>query len=138
MEKEASKTALKKLAANAKKRMKSGYWQNARQERQEVVHMHESLGKDPREAENYLVNKHAIKINAERNIIVKSEEELYQRVCAILDADIDVTNPIAQLIDHDIYDKLEPHERSRYVMVLMFKYSELKERYNHEKLKSLI
>jgi hypothetical protein len=124
---------LKALAATAKQRMKNGYWQKAKRERSEAVSESEGLGKDPKAVENYLVKKVADEMNAQKNALSRAEEELYRKVCAMLDENIDVTNPIARLIDRRVYDSLEPNERQRYVLVLMFKYSELKERYHRER-----
>ncbi len=64
------------------------------------------------------------------------DEKMYRKVCAILDRDEATINPIGQLIDNDVYGKLDPASKQRYILELSSKFREFKERYEREKTSS--
>lgn len=57
------------------------------------------------------------------------EQELYQRVCKMLDKDEVVINPIQELVDYKYYNSLSLEAKQKYIFDLSAKYKELKERY---------
>lgn len=54
------------------------------------------------------------------------DDPLYDKVKKVLEKD-DLLNPIAELTDHKIYDKLSQPEKERYIINLSKRYIELKE-----------
>ena len=98
---------LKKLAQSAKNRMKNGYWQGA------TI--------DP-----------ASPIREEGSIGYAVEEEMYAKVREMLKTDECVIDPIGQLMDHRVYDKMSSTARIRYVLELSKIYVRLKERFYRE------
>ena len=60
------------------------------------------------------------------------EQELYSRVCRLLESDNVVINPIQELMDHKYYSSLSLDAKQKYVFELSEKYKEMKERYIKE------
>ena len=126
---------LKKSAMLAKQRLRMGYWQQLKEERERVL---SKMGDS--EANKRLVSEaqRARLIRDTASIINRAQagedEKLYERVCRILDEDEDVINPIGRLIEHDEYDSLDDGGRQKYILELSKKYRELKERYYAERL----
>ena len=54
------------------------------------------------------------------------EDPLYDKVKKLLERD-DVFNPIAELTDHKVFDKLSQIEKERYVIDISKRYNELKD-----------
>lgn len=54
------------------------------------------------------------------------EDPLYEKVKKLV-ASNDIINPIAELTDHKIYDKLSQSEKERYIINISKRYVELKE-----------
>ncbi len=105
---------LKKRARLAKQRLKMGYRDDLGASRGDI-----GSGSSARLAAGYGQTDYA-------------DEQLYQRVCNILDEDATTINPIGQLIDNDLYYSLDPSSRQRYILELSNKFRELKERYVRE------
>jgi len=61
------------------------------------------------------------------------EQELYERVCKILDSETVVINPIQELVDHKYYNSLSIEAKQKYIFDLSEKYKQMKERYLHER-----
>ena len=60
------------------------------------------------------------------------EQELYERVCKLLDRDDVIINPIQELIDYKLYNDLSLEAKQKYIFDLSEKYKEMKVRYNRE------
>lgn len=127
------KGELRKLAASAKMRLKSGYWTAIKQERELARQKAMEEGKPSQIVDDYYKNKHTREIKATINSVNNSDELLYKKVCEILDKDEDIINPVNSLIDKEKYEQMDFAARQRYLFMLMSKYSELKERYYKEK-----
>lgn len=56
------------------------------------------------------------------------DDPLYEKVKKLLSQD-DIFNPIAELTDHKIYDKLSDIEKERYIIDISKRYVELKEHF---------
>ncbi len=128
---------LKKRALLAKHRLKMGYWQKLLKERNDLI----SLGGNTVEARLRADEARRQKYSRDNLRFVdidraKDEEELYRKVCAILDEDEDVINPIGKLIDEDKYAKMDPMAKQKYVLYLSKKYREMRDRYYLEKMKT--
>ena len=60
------------------------------------------------------------------------EQELYDRVCRLLDKQEIVINPIQELIDYKHYNTLTLDAKQKYVFELSEKYKQMKSRYIKE------
>ena len=119
---------LKKRCWLAKQRLKMGYWESLKQEKEQ-----NELGGN---AITFAADRIAkYKLNAEIAVsrAPAQDDKMYRKVCDILDSDEVATNPIGQLIDRDVYDALDAAAKQRYVLELSDKFRELKERYYREK-----
>ncbi len=126
--KKQKKLSLSDYAKLAKKRMASGVWDKIRREREEYIkNSNESAEKINRIYSKRLMREFY-------GFSTDNDEELYHKVCHILESDSFVTNPITQLIDHAEYDKLDFPEQQAYLIKLADKYKELRERYDREKV----
>jgi len=126
---------LKKRALLAKQRMKMGYWQQMMSEKENMLN---NAGKS-KEAQYIISEVQRAKFARDNNIIINKEsaskdEELYIKVCRILESDEVTTNPIGQLVDQKEYEKLDESGRQRYILCLSQKYRELKDRYYKERI----
>lgn len=57
------------------------------------------------------------------------EQELYERVCKILNKNEIVINPIQELVDYKYYNTLSYEAKQKYIFDLSEKYKEMKERF---------
>ena len=119
---------LKKRAVLAKQRLRMGYWQRLERERAEMERTRDDLDKRGiEELQRAKYRRDTMKaIDGDR---AKSEEKMYDKVCKILDADSDTLSPIGQLIDKELYSKLDEFGRQKYVLELAEKFRELSRRY---------
>ena len=64
------------------------------------------------------------------------EQELYERVCRLLEREDVVINPIQELVDRKYYNTLTLDAKQKYIFELSEKYKEMKNRYEieHNKL----
>ena len=129
---ENQKGELRLLALNAKRRMKDGYWQKTNVQRINAMENMRAMGKSVMVAQNYYINKLSTELYG-KSKIQSEDDNLYRKVCKILDDCSDVTNPIGLLVDREVYDKLDSNAKQRYVFKLADKYRTLKERYYMEK-----
>ena len=60
------------------------------------------------------------------------EQELYEKVCRILERDEIVINPIKELVDYKYYNTLSLEAKQKYIFDLSEKYKALKIRYEKE------
>ena len=60
------------------------------------------------------------------------EQELYDRVCRMLERDEVIINPIQELVDHKYYNSLSYEAKQKYIADLSEKYKQYKLRYYHE------
>lgn len=120
---------LKRRCWLAKQRLKMGYWDSLKREKEQ------SDGKDT--ALRSMAVEYARRVNRDAEIAASApsvtDEKMYRKVCEILDADEVALNPIGQLIDRAVYDKLDPAGKQRYVLELSEKFRELQARYYKEK-----
>ncbi len=126
---------LKKRALLAKQRMKMGYWQQLMSERENML-----ISAGESNKAQYLVSEvQRAKFERDNNVIINREragkdEEMYIKVCRILESDEVTTNPIGLLMDQKEYESLDEFGRQRYVLRLSEKFRELKERYYKERI----
>lgn len=117
---------LKKRAWLAKQRLKMGYWESVKDE---VVSTHTA---DSMQNDNAYARARYFR-SMDNSESAALDEKMYRRVCEILDRDEATINPIGQLIDNEVYGKLDPASKQRYILELSNKFREFKERYEREK-----
>lgn len=67
-----------------------------------------------------------------KSCLGEREQELYNRVCKILDRDEVTINPIQELVDKKYYDSLSLESKQKYIIDLTEQYKRLKSRYIRE------
>lgn len=60
------------------------------------------------------------------------EQELYERVCKLMEREDIVINPIQELVDRKYYNTLTLDAKQKYIFELSEKYKEMKSRYEIE------
>ena len=118
---------LKTYARAAKERLRSGYWNDRyerKNEKNEKLESADDLLKD-----YYKASKLEKRKKSEKEL---EEDRLYPIVCSIIDED-DGLNPLGRLIDKRYYESLDFEGKQRYVFELSEKYRRLKQRYYEER-----
>ncbi len=126
--------SLKQYAREAKKRMKSGFWEKYRNELNEELERAKSTGVSESRVRDYFEQKARIII---KNNGKDESEEFYAKVKKILDEEGEIPNAIGRLTDKKVYDALDYEEKQRYTLRLSAKYLEALERYRREKAISM-
>lgn len=128
------KSSIKKIASEAKSRLKSGYWEEMYKSRDEDLQRAKELGVD----EGFVHGAYRSKIVRGRAVV---PEEFCNAVRKIVERELDgetVVNPIGLLINKAIFDSLTEHGKQRYVLDLSRSYLGLKSEIEREiKLKKL-
>ncbi len=121
--------SMKDYAKRAKRRMASGFWDKIRQERDEYIKNNSQ--ENPQKIKEYYSKRlmREIYFSASQD----EDEELYHKVCKLLNKNDYILNPISYLIDHKEYDKLDFYAQQAYLIKLADKYNRLRERYEREK-----
>ncbi len=121
---------IKKRAALAKERLKMGYWNRMLEEKKRM----EENGQERRVIGEMQRDK--FRRDEMRAIDIKkarAEEEMYRKVCAILDENPDETAPIGRLIDREYYRTLNEFGKQKYLLELCALFRTLSRRYELEK-----
>ena len=120
-------STFKEYAKRAKERMKSGFWEQAKQNIQTEKQVAATLGLNTRKVGEEERRK------LERQIYdydgFCEEQEFYAKVEEMLNSDELVSNPIMRLADQEYLAKLTPAERQVYISKLAAKYREAVEKY---------
>ena len=127
MRSEKSLSELKKRALLAKQRLKMGYWQRLERERREMEESSDMCTRNISELQREKIRRDAMCATDEQRY--RQEEQLYEKVCRILDEDSDTLSPIGQLIDKEKYQKLDDCGKQKYILELSKKFRELSRRY---------
>ena len=128
MKKEMSE--MKKRALLAKQRLKMGYWQQMERAREQMERVSVDERSISRLQQEKVKRDFALAVDNKR---AKMDEELYKKICIMLDANPDETAPIGRLIDKEVYMSLDECGKQRYVLELSKKFRELSERYYAER-----
>lgn len=62
----------------------------------------------------------------------QNDDVLYSKICRLLDENYDNPFILQNLVEYDIYNKLEDNKKMEYILRLSDKYLKLKERYDRE------
>ena len=125
-----NKGELRKLAQGAMKRMKTGYWHEAKETKNAAKAQAAAEGRDAVSVDNFYRNKFETDLKV---TVMPVDDSMYLKVCNMLDNNSDITNPIAELVDKEKYAALDSNGKQRYIMTLSAKYQELSERYRVER-----
>ena len=119
----------KQYAKEAKQRMKSGFWQEYRENLEREVVRAEEAGMAPSKFIEYYMRK------TERALLYGDDEEerFYRKVKKILDEEGEVADVIGRLTDKDEFAALNYEQKQRYTLELSQKYCRALERYAKEK-----
>ncbi|MCD8373019.1 MAG: hypothetical protein LUD27_06955 [Clostridia bacterium] len=119
--------SIKKIARQAKLRMKNNFWQDCKQNLQQGEEQAKTLGLNERKVKSYLGGK------VQSEIKGQTPDEFYLKVKALLDAEGEVSDALGRLTDKAYYDTLSYEEKQRYTMNLSAKYLAALEQYRREK-----
>ena len=117
----------KEYAKRAKERMKSGFWEQARQNIQTEKQVAATLGLNTRKVSEEEHRKLQRQIYDYDGFC--EEQEFYAKVEQMLDSNEIVSNPIMRLADRDYMETLSPAERQSYISKIATKYREAVEKY---------
>ena len=123
MRSEKSLSELKKRALLAKQRLKMGYWQRLERERREMEESSDMCTRNISELQREKIRRDAMCATDEQRY--RQEEQLYEKVCRILDEDSDTLSPIGKLIDKEKYQKLDECGKQKYILELSKKFRKL-------------
>ena len=117
---------LREEARLAKRRMKSGFWQECEVDFSEKKEKAREQGLNESKAGRFF------KTQVEAKIEGKKEDEFYLRVKKMLLSEGEVSDAIGRLTDREYYDTLSYEEKQRYTLTLSEKYLRALERFRAE------
>lgn len=120
---------LKQYAKEAKKRLKSGFWQSYHKNLDQEIQKAEQNGISASKVKEYYSQQVSENIRSYN----EENEEFYLKVKNILDSEGEIPNVIGRLTDREVFDSLPYEEKQRYTLNLSEKYLVALERYNKEK-----
>ena len=120
-------STFKEYAKRAKERMKSGFWEQAKQNIQTEKQVAATLGLNTRKVSEEERRKLQRQIYDYDGFC--EEQEFYAKVEEMLESNEIVSNPIMRLADHEYMEKLSPAERQSYISKIATKYREAVDKY---------
>jgi hypothetical protein len=120
------KATFRSLAKKAKRRMKSGFWSECKQDVTRQVELAKAQGLNESKAERFFIEK------VTRRIAGEKQDDFYERVTAMLIENGEVSDAIGRLTDKAYYDTLSYEEKQRYTLSLSEKYLRALERFRKE------
>ncbi len=125
--------SLKQYAKEAKKRLKSGFWQNYTKSLSEDIKRAEDSGMSVSNVKKY----YAAKVFNDIKNTEEGAEEFYKKVKNLLDSEGEVSDALGRLTDKELFNTLSYEEKQRYTLSLSEKYVRAIERYKKEKALSV-
>ena len=119
--------SLKQYAKEAKARIKSGFWQDYKNNVKTGT-----LSVENTESTSKVVKYYQQKASITIKGVEQSEEEFYLQVKNLLDTYGDVSDAIGRLTDRAYFETLSYEQRSRYTLEISQRYLKAKERYYKE------
>ena len=124
---------LKEYAREARKRMKSGFWEKMRAEKEQAILDALKNGQSIEVVEAQFKRRVQCAIcEKEEEKQILDDEEFYEKVCKVLESTDLLMSPLAKLIDHEVYDKLSERDKQNYILKLSDRFIKMKERYAQE------
>jgi len=119
----------KMLAKDAKKRIRSGFWEASKDDLREYVDMAKKSGMNASKVERYYTDKLSLSV---KGGAPSADEEFYERVKNLLLSEGEVSDAIGRLTDREYYETLSFEERGRYTLDLSERYLRALERFKKE------
>ena len=123
-----SAKTLKDYAKEAKKRLKSSFWQDYKSKVKVESSKAEEEGGNKSKVVEYYQSKAAVTIRG----VNSEDEKFYQDVKSILIKYGDVSDALGRLTDKDKFNSLSYDAKQRYMLELSEKYRKAKERFYKE------
>ena len=117
---------LRDEARLAKRRIKSGFWKECREDMDAQMEKAREQGLNESKAGRFF------KSQVEAKIEGKKEDEFYLRVKEMLLSEGEVSNAIGRLTDKEYYETLSYEEKQRYTLTLSEKYLRALEKFRAE------
>ena len=114
------------LARQAKQRIKSGFWNECKDDLNTHMENAKKQGLNESKAERYFKDKVASSLSGEK------EDEFYLRVKRLLEEEGEVSDAIGRLTDETYYRSLSYQEQQRYTLELSEKYLRALARFRRE------
>lgn len=121
--------SLKQYCREAKKRLKSGFWERYRENLEKELEEAKTIGVPESKVREYFTYTVTNGIEEKKD----SEQEFYIKVKTLLDSEGEVSNVIGRLTDKEYFDTLSYEEKQRYNLTLSERYLKALERYKKEK-----
>ncbi len=119
----------KDYCREAKKRLKSGFWQEYHANLQQELLKAKEAGISVSKVKDFYTQKVSGDIRKTKDDF----DDFYAKVKKILDEEGEISNAIGRLTDREVYDSLSYDEQQRYTLQLSEKYLKAVERYKKEK-----
>ncbi len=119
--------SLKNVARQAKKRLRTDFWQRYKNDVDGAATEAQRNGKNALKVRNNMLTRVKSVIRGEE------QDEFYLKVKKLIDEHGEVSDAIGRLTDREYYDGLSYEEKQRYIMELSAKYVEALEKYRREK-----
>ena len=119
---------LKDYAREAKKRLKSGFWQKYHENLNQQIEAAEKEGISSSKVVEYYYQK----ADSVRKGVNREDEEFYQKVKELLDSEGEVSDAIGRLTDKEYFSTLSFDQKQRYTLAISEKYVKAVERYKRE------
>lgn len=117
---------LKEEARRAKSRIKSGFWQECKEDIDEQMEKARQQGLNESKVGRFFQNRVSARISGEK------EDEFYLKVKEMLLSEGEVSDAIGRLTDKEYYESLSYEEKQRYNLALSEKYLRALERFRKE------
>jgi hypothetical protein len=121
--------SLKEYCREAKKRLKTGFWQNYHANLKQEMLKAEEAGISASKVKDFYTQK----VSGDIRKVNDDFDTFYAKVKKILDEEGEISNAIGRLTDRDYYNTLSYDEQQRYNLQLSEKYLKAVERYKKEK-----
>ena len=122
----AKKSTLREEARRAKRRIKTGFWTECREDMDEQLERAREQGLNESKAGRYFAERVTAQIEG------KKEDDFYLRVKEMLLSEGEVSDAIGRLTDKAYYETLSYEEKQRYTLTLSEKYLRALERFRKE------
>ncbi len=118
-----------KKAKEAKKRMKSGFWQTYGDRINEVREKARAEGINMSRVVEFYEGKNSNQVTIKQT----TQDDFYEKVVNLLETEGEVSNAIWRLIDQEYYNTLDYENKQRHLFEISAKYRNAVERYKKEK-----
>ena len=118
----------KKVAKEAKARLKSGFWEHYQSDLKGEIARAEERGLNASKVERYFAGKVTYTVRGG-----DEDDGFYEKVKAMLLSDGEVSDAIGRLTDKEVFSHLSYEEKQRYTLNLSEKYLRALERFRKER-----